>query len=186
MAPGMARETAAGGAKDPARAGPAPPPGGSQPIRLADEDDEMDGDETDDDEDGGEFGNGPNPMYDESDDTLAAMIMQFASTEKQAIAYPVADAFITRLQQLRQKVEKEREKNHNNRVDPAALRKIVSEAVAKVVEEKGGEGCGGSPQGGPGSAKGGPRERRGSGGSGSDNGSGAVLSRRRCGRRSRE
>jgi hypothetical protein len=132
----MARETAAGGAKDLARAGPAPPPGGRQRIRLADDDDEMDGDEIEDDEDGSEFGNGPNPMYDESDDTLAAMIMQFAPKEKQAIAYAVADAFITRLQQLRQKVEKEREKNDNNRVDPAALRKIVSEAVAKVVEEK--------------------------------------------------
>ncbi|KAK4120401.1 hypothetical protein N657DRAFT_636633 [Parathielavia appendiculata] len=64
------------------------------------------------------------------------MIMQLALKEKQAIAYAVADAFITQLQQLRQKVEKEREKNDNNRVDPAALRKIVSEAVAKVVEEK--------------------------------------------------
>jgi hypothetical protein len=99
-----------------------------------DDDDEMEGD--DDDEDSGGFGSGPNPLCDESDETLAGMIMQFAPREKRNIAYAVVDAFIARLQKLRQKVEKERERNDDNRVDPAALRKIVSEAVAKVVEEK--------------------------------------------------
>ncbi|KAK4099614.1 hypothetical protein N658DRAFT_508449, partial [Parathielavia hyrcaniae] len=98
MAPGMARKTGCGSAKDPARAGLAPPPVGSQPVRLADGDDEMDDDE--DDEDGGESDNGPNPLYDESDETLAGMIMQFAPREEQSIAYAVADAFITRLQKL--------------------------------------------------------------------------------------
>ncbi|KAK4121013.1 hypothetical protein N657DRAFT_692554 [Parathielavia appendiculata] len=95
MAHEMARETAAGGAKDPTRAGPAPPPRGSQPIRLANDDEEMDGDETDDDE--------------------RRRVWQWSKSHK---------------------VEKEREKNNNNWVDPAALRKIVLEAIAKVFEEK--------------------------------------------------
>ena len=86
-----------------------------------------------DDENGG---NSPNPLQDESDETLARMIMQFAPSDKQTIAYAVADAFITWLRKLRQKAEQERERSDNNRLDPARLQKIVSEAVAKTVEEK--------------------------------------------------
>ncbi|KAK3330274.1 hypothetical protein B0H66DRAFT_635334 [Apodospora peruviana] len=144
MAPKVAGETAAGREKkkteNPAQAGPAPPTGRTLPIRVADDDDEeMEADDnSDNDEDSDDFAGGPNPLSDESDEMLAGMIMEFAPNKKQAIAYAVADAFITRLQKPRQQVEieKERDKNSNNWVDLAALQKIVSEAVAKAVEEK--------------------------------------------------
>ena len=50
MAPKMAGATAVGGRKNSAQAGPAPPPGRTQPMRVADndDDDEMEDDENDD------------------------------------------------------------------------------------------------------------------------------------------
>ena len=129
------------GRKNPA-AGPAPPPGGSQPIRRpeAEEDDNMedrfygdsgvdDDDDSDDDNDDDSIGN---PLKGQGEDLLAGLLMGLVRKEDEAKAYLVIDEFVRRIYRIERRIEKLTEGQRAG--ERQSLQEAVREAVAKEVE----------------------------------------------------
>ncbi|KAJ4289990.1 hypothetical protein N0V88_006791 [Collariella sp. IMI 366227] len=130
-----ARKASTRNSKDPAQ-GVAPPTGKTQPITTAEaSDNEMEDDEMEDgDEMGGEDGNGINPLHDESDETLAGIIVHLAEEPNDMVAQMAADEMMTRLRRLRQKVQNgKRGEGDNEGMDTAALHQTLINTVAEAV-----------------------------------------------------
>ncbi|KAK4236542.1 hypothetical protein C8A03DRAFT_45468 [Achaetomium macrosporum] len=138
MAPNAVDSTSAGSAKNPARAGPAPPPGRTQPITTVEDgedDDEME-DEDDDDR---------NPLHDEPDEVLAGTILQLCKEPNEMVAHVVADEMMTRLRELRQRavekvvkheVKRAVEEIRNEMQEPAAALRVALPGVNAFPDEK--------------------------------------------------
>ncbi|KAJ4287402.1 hypothetical protein N0V88_007673 [Collariella sp. IMI 366227] len=135
-----ARKASTRNSKNPAQ-GVAPPTGKTQPITTAEasddemEDDEMEDDEMEDgDELGGEDGNGINPLHDESDETLAGIIVRLAEEPNDMVAQLAADEMMTRLRRLRQKVQNgKRGEGDDEGMDTATLHQTLVNTVAEAV-----------------------------------------------------
>ncbi|KAJ4288895.1 hypothetical protein N0V88_007228 [Collariella sp. IMI 366227] len=98
-------------------------------------DDEMEDDEMEDgDEMGGEDGNGINPLHDESDETLAGIIVRLAEEPNDMVAQLAADEMMTRLRRLRQKVQNgKRGVGDDEGMDTATLHQTLVNTVAEAV-----------------------------------------------------
>ena len=140
MAPkakGSAAAKRAKKAKNYAQVGPAPPAGRAQPIAMA-EDDNDDDDEMEDDGDS----NGRYPLHDETDETLAGTILQLAIEPNEIVAEAVAKEMMTRLRELRQRVENGKEKEKDNQgidttaIENAVVEHVVMGIVVKVVQQE--------------------------------------------------